>query len=158
VSSIDDVARGEFSPVLSWSTAERDEDVRRVLACSGKVFYDLAEHVEGGEHRDLAVLRVEQLYPFPAEAVRAALARYPALTEVSWVQEEPSNMGAAQYVLPLLGAASPLDAPVRYVGRDARAATAEGYGSMHRRVQAALVTAAVDGGRSAVDPRWGGTR
>jgi 2-oxoglutarate decarboxylase len=142
VSDLDDLATGVFSEVLTWVGGAATE-VRRVVACSGKLFYELADAVTAGGRQDVAVLRLEQLYPFPAQAVREALAAFPALESFVWSQEEPENMGAARYVLPRLTELSPLVVPVGYAGRPDRSAVAEGYGAEHARQQKALVQAAL---------------
>jgi 2-oxoglutarate dehydrogenase E1 component len=142
VSGIDELASGTFSEVLVRPTGDKAR-VRRAVLCTGKVFYDLVDAVDAAGRDDVALIRVEQLYPFPGEQVRTALRRFPGLQSVAWAQEEPHNMGAARYVLPLLADASPLTAAVEYAGRPERAAVAEGYGAAHAREQASLVQAAL---------------
>ena len=93
VSQLDDFTDGHVPPVIGDSTVD-PASVRRVLLCSGKVYYDLAGGARrAGAHAMSRSLRVEQLYPLPAEAIRAELARYPD-AEIVWVQEEPANQGA----------------------------------------------------------------
>jgi 2-oxoglutarate dehydrogenase E1 component len=117
-----------------------------VLLCSGKVYYDLLERREtraaaNGGVRDVAVVRVEELYPWPGEALAAALARQPG-AEAAWVQEEPTNMGPFAFVAERLRALLPPGAALRYAGRAASASPAVGSPRIHRREQAALVDAA----------------
>jgi 2-oxoglutarate decarboxylase len=143
VSPIEDLVEARFEPVLVTRSAAADEAVRTVLLCTGKIYYDLLQRCEEQGRDDVALVRLEQLYPFPEAEVRAALARFPA-ADLSWVQEEPRNMGAAGYVLDRLDRCDETGRAVRYVGREVRAATAEGYGSTHKRVQASLVEAALN--------------
>ncbi|MCW2570679.1 MAG: 2-oxoglutarate dehydrogenase complex [Frankiales bacterium] len=142
VSSVDELASGAFSEVLARTVGDETK-VRRAVLCTGKVFYDLADAVDAAGRDDVALIRVEQLYPFPGDQLRTALRHYPGLQSVTWAQEEPQNMGAARHVLPLLAAVSPLAAAIEYAGRPERAAVAEGYGAAHAREQAALVQAAL---------------
>jgi 2-oxoglutarate dehydrogenase E1 component len=111
-----------------------DDKIRRVILCSGKLYYDLLEEREKRGRPDVYLLRVEQLYPFPLAAISAQLDRFPA-ADIVWCQEEPKNMGAWSFIEPNLEAAlSPLKGAVkraRYVGRPASAATATGQPSQH---------------------------
>jgi 2-oxoglutarate dehydrogenase complex dehydrogenase (E1) component-like enzyme len=115
--------------------------VRRVLLCSGKVAYDLGAHREAEGIADTAIVRVEQLYPLPAEEIRAALDRYPNARDVVWVQEEPANMGGWQFMalhLPeYLG-----DRRLRRVSRKASASPAVGSAKVHDLEQRELVATA----------------
>jgi 2-oxoglutarate dehydrogenase E1 component len=117
----------------------RPERVRRVLLCSGKVYYDL---IERKPPEEIAIVRVEQLYPFPEAGLRAALSKY-RRAEVVWVQEESQNMGGWSFVEPRLKA---MGYPVAYVGRDASASPAVGSLKIHQKEQAELVDAALNGG------------
>jgi 2-oxoglutarate dehydrogenase E1 component len=143
VSPIADLTDGTFQPLLAETAALDPGRVRRVLLCSGKVYYDLRAAREQRDVDDVAIVRVEQLYPFPADDIGAALAPYGAAAEVFWVQEEPWNMGAWQFInlrLPqLLGASRTL----RYVGRDEAASPAVGSYKMHQSEQADLVDRAL---------------
>jgi 2-oxoglutarate dehydrogenase E1 component len=117
----------------------RPERVRRVVLCSGKVYYDLLEKRPGD---DVAIIRVEQLYPFPEKMLRDALSRY-RKTDVVWVQEESQNMGAWGFMEPRLRG---MGYNVAYIGRDASASPAVGSLKIHQREQAELVEAALNGG------------
>ena len=141
-SSIADLSSGTWSPVLD--DPERLTDaaagaVRRVILCSGKIYYDLALSEYRPEFPDLALVRVEQLYPFPTEALGWVLARYPGATQVSWVQEEPRNMGARKFVLPRIRSIVPLEIPLGDVSRPERSRPAEGYPAAHAAEQARIV-------------------
>jgi 2-oxoglutarate dehydrogenase E1 component len=121
-------------------------DVRRVVLCSGKVYYDLVAQRREQGIRDVAIVRLEQLYPFPTVSLPKALAEF-SRAEVVWCQEEPENMGAWNFVdrrieevLVRLGAANPRP---RYVGRKSAASPATGLAKTHAAEQAALVSAAL---------------
>jgi 2-oxoglutarate dehydrogenase, E1 component len=94
VSSLEELANGQFQTVIADTTAADAAKVKRVVLCSGKVYYDLLEDVTKRGQDDVALVRVEQLYPFPREAVKAELARFANATDVVWCQEEPMNQGA----------------------------------------------------------------
>jgi 2-oxoglutarate dehydrogenase E1 component len=138
-----DLASAGFQPVLDDArAAARPGRVQRVVLCSGKVWTDL----QGDRHRAgdaLSVIRVERLYPFPTEEVRAALAAYDKAREVVWLQEEPQNMGAWAFVQPrlrdLLGGQA-----VRYVGRPPSASPAEGWAHVHQREQQRILDAVLE--------------
>ncbi|MDA5192744.1 2-oxoglutarate dehydrogenase E1 component [Govanella unica] len=124
-----------------------DAKIKRVVLCSGKVYYDLIEAREEGKQDDTYILRVEQLYPFPQDAVVKILSRFTNLERVVWCQEEPKNMGSWYFIQPYLeeviDAVRPsLGRPV-YAGRDASAATATGLMSRHLKQQAELLEKAL---------------
>jgi 2-oxoglutarate dehydrogenase E1 component len=140
VSPLEQFASGAFLEVLD-DPAEA-ERVRRVLVCSGKVYYDLvAKREEVGKTRDVAIVRLEQLYPWPADALGEALRRYRSAREWVWVQEESQNIGAWTFVAPRLRELTGVD--FQYVGRDASASPATGSHSVHEREQRELVEAAI---------------
>ncbi|HEU4570587.1 MAG TPA: multifunctional oxoglutarate decarboxylase/oxoglutarate dehydrogenase thiamine pyrophosphate-binding subunit/dihydrolipoyllysine-residue succinyltransferase subunit [Gemmatimonadales bacterium] len=141
-SKLADLTAGTFRPVVDDPTADASQ-VTRVVLCSGKVYYDLAAEAEKLGVKHPAVIRVEQLYPFPAEELRAVLARYPRAAEVVWAQEEPRNMGAWGFVAERLGALLPRGMQLRYAGRPERASPAEGYPAAHSAAQKALVEEAL---------------
>ncbi len=141
-SSLGDLAEGAFSPVLDDPAADR-ERVRRLVLCSGKVYYDIAGHELRAAADFVAVARVEQLYPFPSEEVAAVVGSYPLLEEVVWAQEEPQNMGAWRSIRHRLEEACPAGVPLRYAGRKWRASPSEGYPTAHLREQDRIVRAAL---------------
>ncbi len=107
ISALQELAQGHFQMVIGDAQV-KPEEVRRLLLCSGKVYYDLLKEREDRARQDVAIVRVEELYPFPEEALRRELQRYPQVKDVQWVQEEPENMGAwrylrARYCVQLLG-------------------------------------------------------
>ena len=122
-----------------------DAAVKRVLLCSGKVAYDLMAQREAEGTADIAVVRVEQLYPLPAEQIRAELERYPNATDVVWVQEEPMNMGAWQFMAVNLPEHLPAGRTFRRVSRRASASPAVGSAKVHEVEQRQLVTEALSG-------------
>ena len=139
VSPVEQLVVGHFRDVLDDPAAP--ERPRRVLLCSGKIFYDLiARRAEIGK-RDVAIVRVEQLYPWPADELKALKDRYRSAREWVWVQEESQNMGAWTFVAPRLEEL--LGAPAAYVGRDASASPATGSKLIHDREQAEIVEAAI---------------
>jgi 2-oxoglutarate dehydrogenase E1 component len=115
----------------------RREDVRRLVFCTGKIYYDLLAKNPGAH---VALVRVEELAPWPHEEVARVVDLYPAIEEVVWAQEEPKNMGAWTYVSPRLRASTGNALTIRYVGRPERASPAEGYSSSHKRDQDRIVS------------------
>ncbi|HET8656915.1 MAG TPA: 2-oxoglutarate dehydrogenase E1 component [Longimicrobiaceae bacterium] len=145
-SSLEDLAQGHFHPVLGDESVEgREDEVTRLLLCSGKVYVDLAGAEQRTGARNVALARVEELYPFPEAHIREQMARFPALREVVWVQEEPRNMGAWSFVFPRLLDLAGSDVTVRYDGRPYRASPAEGYASQHGAEQSRIVSVAWEG-------------
>jgi 2-oxoglutarate dehydrogenase E1 component len=125
----------------------KDPKITRVVLCSGKIYYDLLEAREERKQDDTYILRVEQLYPYPNDAVIRHLSRFKKLERVVWCQEEPKNMGAWTFIAPLIEETlaemkSPATRPV-YAGRDPSAATATGLMERHLKQQAALIEQAL---------------
>ena len=140
VSPVDHLTVGHFHDVLDDAGAP--DRVRRVLLCSGKVYYDLvAKRAEVGSHREVAIIRIEQLYPWPSDSLKTICERYRSAREWVWVQEESQNMGAWTFVAPRLKELMGLE--VQYVGRDASASPATGSKLVHDREQAEIVEAAM---------------
>jgi 2-oxoglutarate dehydrogenase complex dehydrogenase (E1) component-like enzyme len=143
-SSLEDPSEGAFRPVLDDPDAPH-ERVRRLVLCSGKIYYDIVGHEARAEAEDVAVARLEQLYPFPVEAARELLRSYPALEEVVWAQEEPQNMGAWRAIRHRLEESLPEGTPLHYAGRPWRASPSEGYPTAHLREQDRIVREALGG-------------
>jgi len=141
-STLADLSEGGFAAVLEEPGAER-ERVQRLVLCSGKLYYDLVGHERRAGARDVAVARLEQLYPFPARAVAELLSGYAQLRELVWAQEEPLNMGAYRSIRHRLEDALPHDVPLRYVGRPWRASPSEGYPTAHLAEQERIVREAL---------------
>ena len=142
-STLADLAEGSFQQVIDDPSAEHAE-VTRLVFCSGKVYYDIAGHEQRAAAKDVAVARLEQLYPFPVDAYAELVSRYPKLREVMWVQEEPQNMGAWRTIRHRLEAPlRELEIPLVYKGRPWRASPSEGYPTAHLREQDRIVRAAL---------------
>ena len=144
-SSVAELAGGRFQKVLddAWA-AGRAESISKLILCSGKIYYDLLPEAEKLGDARPAIARVEQLYTFPEEELKALFAKYPNLTEVTWAQEEPRNMGAWDYLDEKLIAILGENVTLRYAGRPERASPAEGYPAAHAEEQARLVAEALN--------------
>ncbi len=136
-SRLEELAEGRFQPVID-DTVDHAQ-VRRLVLVSGKVYYDIVGHDRRGARGDIAVARVEQLYPFPTQDAAALVASYPALDEVVWAQEEPQNMGPWRAIRHRLEEAIRGRVPLRYVGRPWRASPSEGYPTAHLQEQERIV-------------------
>jgi 2-oxoglutarate dehydrogenase E1 component len=144
VSTLDELAEGAFHQILVDSSIEpsRAANVERVIVTSGKVYYELLEHRRTSGIGDTPIIRVEQLYPFPAQQLAAQFARYPNLKTVVWCQEEARNQGAWSFIEPRVREIVRSGVELRYAGPDASASTAPGYHSVHMARQAELVSRA----------------
>jgi 2-oxoglutarate dehydrogenase E1 component len=141
-STLAELTDGAFQPVLADPRVEDRAAIRRLVLCSGKVYYDIVGHEERAGAGDVAVARLEQLYPFPVEAAGRLVSAYPSLDEVVWAQEEPQNMGAWRAIRHRLEEASG-ELPLRFVGRPWRASSSEGYPTAHLLEQDRIVRAAL---------------
>jgi 2-oxoglutarate dehydrogenase E1 component len=135
--ALEQLTDGRFEPLLDDEVDHAQ--VRRLVLSSGKVYYDIAGHEERANRPDLALARLEQLYPFPVAPAASLVASYPALEEVVWTQEEPQNMGAWRAIRHRLEEAIGGKVPLRYVGRPWRASPSEGYPTAHLREQERIV-------------------
>jgi 2-oxoglutarate dehydrogenase E1 component len=145
MSTVDDLAEGSFLPVLDDTVSDR-RAIRRLVLCTGKVYFDIVGHDLRGLASTAAVARIELLYPFPVDAVAALVSSYPELREIVWAQEEPQNMGAWRTLRHRLEDAAthaPLVERVVYIGRAWRASPSEGYPTLHQREQDRIVRAAL---------------
>jgi len=145
VSTLDELANGSFQLMIPDSTAKGGKKVARVVLCSGKVYYDLVEDAAKRGVDDVAIVRVEQLYPFPRAEIAAELRKYAALKDVVWCQEEPMNQGAWYQIRHHLQAVAPAGTTLTYAGRTRSPAPACGHLSTHLAEQAALVEQALVG-------------
>src|SRR5258706_14500090 len=140
ISSIDELTSGVFKPVLPDETVTDPSGVKKILVCSGKIYYELLAARDERKATDTAIVRIEQLYPFPEAEFAEVLARYPAAGEVVWVQEEPRNMGAWAFVRgwiqPMIQAQH---RQIGYAGRPESASTAPGSLARHQHEQAELI-------------------
>jgi 2-oxoglutarate dehydrogenase E1 component len=137
-----ELIEGRFCNVLDECDEVDPAAIRRVVLCSGKIYYELLISRRERDLSSVAIARVEQLYPFPAAELRSVLDRYPAATEVYWVQEEPENMGAWRFIsdrlAPILGGRH-----LRYVGREAAASPAVGSYKLHQEEQNQVINQAL---------------
>jgi 2-oxoglutarate dehydrogenase E1 component len=152
VSRLDDLAQGAFQPVLGDPHRLEPETVRRVLLCSGKLFYALEKGREERDWEGIAIVRLEQLYPFPAADLAEAVGRYPRAVDYCWAQEEPANQGAWSFVRwrieEALGGRRP-----RYIGRAEAASPATGSYKIHESEEQAIVEQALKRPRAERPPR-----
>jgi 2-oxoglutarate dehydrogenase complex dehydrogenase (E1) component-like enzyme len=143
VSSLDEFTNGRFVEIVDDPVADPAQ-VSRVIFCSGKVYYDLLAGREERKASGVAIVRVEQVYPFAADQAARILARHPQTASVIWAQEEPANMGAwrfvREYMAPLL---APTNRELGYAGRAESASPATGSAKRHQQEQAELVETAL---------------
>jgi 2-oxoglutarate dehydrogenase E1 component len=145
VSSLDELAEGSFRVVIPETDPLDPAGVERVVFCSGKVYYDLLEARHARGLSNVAIIRIEQLYPFPKDAFAEAVATYPDTTEIIWCQEEPQNQGAWDQIKHRFHNLIEQGKQPYYVGRPASAAPAVGHRSIHVAQQERLVDEALTG-------------
>ncbi|KQM75599.1 2-oxoglutarate dehydrogenase E1 component [Xylophilus sp. Leaf220] len=141
-SPISEFTEGGFRTVIAESKELKADKVKRVIACSGKVYYDLAKKREEKGADDTVILRVEQLYPFPHKAFATELKKYPNVTDIVWCQDEPQNQGAWFFVQHYIHENMADGQKLGYSGRAASASPAVGYSHLHQEQQKALVEGA----------------
>jgi len=138
-SSLAQLSSDAFHPVIDDIAAtDRRKAITRLVFCTGKIFYDLAQ----ARAPHVALVRVEELYPWPGDQVARIVDLYPSVDEVVWAQEEPKNSGAWTYAAPRLRVSTGNAIPLRYIGRPERASPAEGYAEAHKAEQERIVTEA----------------
>jgi 2-oxoglutarate dehydrogenase E1 component len=142
-STLDELSKGRFKPVLGDVDAVDKTAIKRLIMCSGRVYYDLLERRRADKLDDVAIIRIEQLYPFPWRLLRKELALYPNVKDFCWCQEEPKNQGAwystRHKLQEVIGEETRLD----YTGREASPAPAVGYAKLHVAQQTELITDAL---------------
>ncbi|HEX3053929.1 MAG TPA: 2-oxoglutarate dehydrogenase E1 component [Aggregatilineaceae bacterium] len=144
-SSLRELAEGQWQFVINDEEAwKRADQIKRVFVCSGKIFVDLMNSPLRQQHPEVAIVRIEQLYPFRTDDLGSILEGYPQLEEVVWVQEEPENMGAWTFMYPQLLQFLDGRWPLRYVGRAVSSSPAEGSAAWHGENQATLIQQAYD--------------
>jgi len=143
VSSLEELSTGVFHNVIGEVDDIAPKDVERVVFCSGKVYYELLDQRRKNELNNIAIIRIEQLYPFPEQELQNVLKEYQHVKQFVWCQEEPQNQGAWYCSQHHFRAAIPTGTYLTYAGRNASAAPACGYMSMHVKEQQALVTQAL---------------
>ena len=141
-SPLSEFTKGSFQTVIPESKDLKNDKVKRVVLCSGKVYYDLAKKRDEKGHDDVAILRVEQLYPFPHKAFANEIKKYPNATEIVWTQDEPQNQGAWFFVQHYIHENMLEGQKLGYSGRAASASPAVGYSHLHQEQQKALVEGA----------------
>jgi 2-oxoglutarate dehydrogenase E1 component len=142
-STVEDLTTGGFQPLIDDADINDASVVEKIVMCSGKVYYDLSEARKKTNEGRVAILRLEQFYPFPLNSVREALSRYSNAKQLVWVQEEPQNMGGWTFVEPRLQNLLPGCERPQYVGRTASASPATGSYSIHQKEQAKIVSDAL---------------
>ena len=141
-SPLSEFTKGGFQTVIGETRELRADKVRRVIACSGKVYYDLMKKREDKGADDVAIVRIEQLYPFPHKAFGAEIKKYPNATEIVWCQDEPQNQGAWFFIQHNIHENMLDGQRLGYAGRAASASPAVGYSHLHQDQQKALIEAA----------------
>lgn len=138
-SSIEELVSGGFQPVIDDTAVEDRSKVRRIVLCSGKVFYDLEAARKDANDGKIAIVRLEQFYPFPGERLTEIIASYPNAKQLFWVQEEPKNMGGWSFMEPRLEEIKPDNVELRYVGRVPSASPATGSYAIHELEQKDII-------------------
>ncbi len=136
----EDFTNGRFEEILAAPKVGATNKIKRIIFCSGKVYYDLLNYRTEKRINSAAIIRIEQLYPFAEKKLRAMLKPFPKTAKIVWCQEESQNMGAWSFIEPRLRAM--LKKEIVYAGRDASASPAVGSLAMHKREQAKLITQA----------------
>jgi 2-oxoglutarate dehydrogenase E1 component len=140
-----ELTEGRFQSVIDDAEARlRSKAIKRLVLCSGKVYVDLISSERRAVAKDIAIVRVEQLYPFPGTALHEVLTQYTSVRDVVWLQEEPENVGAWEFMRPRLDELIADRCPLRYVGRTRSASPSEGSAAWHQLNQKALVEQAFD--------------
>ena len=143
-SKLSELTEGAFQFVLDDPRAQdRRDQVRRLVLCSGKIYYDIDGHERRADADSVAIARVELLYPFARDQLAELISSYPNLEEIVWVQEEPKNMGAWKVMFRRLPEVIPEGVELRYTGRPQRASPGEGYPAAHRSEQERIVLTAL---------------
>jgi 2-oxoglutarate dehydrogenase E1 component len=152
-STVDELVDGGFQRVIDDPDLPGPrEAVTKLVLCSGKIYYDIAGFEGRADAENVAVARVELLYPFPENELKELMASYPSLERVVWVQEEPRNMGARAFMRRRMAKILPESIAYDYVGRQLRASPGEGYASAHKKEQARIVRVALDLDRDTSEP------
>jgi 2-oxoglutarate dehydrogenase E1 component len=139
-SPLSEFTKGEFKTVIGELNADIVADkVKRIVVCSGKVYYDLVRKREEKKSTDTVILRVEQLYPFPHKAFAAEIKKYPNATDIVWTQDEPQNQGAWFFIQHQIHENMQDGQKLGYAGRPASASPACGYAHLHQDQQKALL-------------------
>ena len=141
-SRLDELAHGAFLPLIDEIDALDPAGVTRLVFCSGRLYYDLLRQRRARQIGEIALIRVEQLYPWPDLELAALLARYPQVSDIVWAQDEPLNQGAWRYVAYPIRMATGIT--LRYAGRPESSSPATGYASLHKQQLDDILQAALD--------------
>lgn len=144
VSSLEDLTHGEFKLIIPEIDNQNWNKIKRVVLCSGKVYYDLLTKQYNNQLNNVALIRIEQLYPFPYHELKSELKKYSNTTQVIWCQEEPKNQGAWFYIRHRLLKCLQNNQTLDYVGRPAAAASAEGYLTLYLKLQNKFINEALE--------------
>ena len=144
-STLDELCRGAFQPVIDEIDAIDPQAVTQIVLCAGKVYFDLLEARRTRSVQNVAIVRVEQLYPFPRDQLALVLARYPNARTLAWCQEEPQNQGAWDQIKHRIRRQLADSQRLYYVGRAAAAAPSTGYRELHVAEQERLIDEALTG-------------
>lgn len=139
VSSLTDLEKNSFLPVISEIDKITAASVRKIVLCTGKIYYELLEKRRLDNQLDVVIIRIEQLYPFPDVELKAVLSQYPNETQITWCQEEPQNQGAWTFIQPYIQRCLSGKQMLNYMGREPAAAPAVGYLHLHQTQQSTLV-------------------
>ncbi|AKC59900.1 2-oxoglutarate dehydrogenase E1 component [Blochmannia endosymbiont of Polyrhachis (Hedomyrma) turneri] len=143
--SIYELTHGKFQKIIGEINNEiNPKDVKRILICSGKIYYDLLEHRQQYKQYNVAIIRIEQLYPFPTKEIQKIFDIYTHVKHFVWCQEEPKNQGAWYYIKNYFYKILPNDAVLNYVGRSSSASPAVGYLALHKQQQKILINSALN--------------
>jgi 2-oxoglutarate dehydrogenase E1 component len=143
VCNVEQLANGAFEPFIPDQEKEDPEKIKRMIICSGKVYYDLYKMRDKEEIDDIAIARLEQFYPFPDNDIADYLKKFKNVKEIIWCQEEPRNMGGWYFVFPRLQSQLKRGQKINYIGRPAAASTAAGQKKIHDAEQKRLLEEAL---------------
>jgi len=147
VSPLADFTKGFFQELID-DTNVKAKEVKRVLFCSGKIYYDLLTNQQKENRRDVAIIRLEQIFPLPIAQIQQIIAKYDQATDIFWVQEEPMNMGIWPYLV-----AKMRREPIEVIARKESSSTATGYNKQHLRQQEYIVNTAFETSKTVVAPK-----
>lgn len=139
ISTLDDLAQGSFREILD--DPNPGKQIRNLVFCSGRIYYDLIHERVKEKVDDMAIIRIEQLYPFNREMMKSLIDKYSSAELFYWVQDEPSNMGAWEYMQPILRSLLPRDKELRFIGRPRSASPAVGSHMLHKKQHADIMNA-----------------
>ncbi|XRX42844.1 MAG: 2-oxoglutarate dehydrogenase E1 component [Buchnera aphidicola (Eriosoma harunire)] len=143
-SSFNDLLHGKFNKVIHISNMDfNNNDIKRIIFCTGKIYYDLLESVHVNKQCDISIIRIEQLYPFPTNNIKQSISSYLNVKDFVWCQEEPKNQGAWQFIKNYICNIIPINATLNYIGRPMSASTATGYSILHKEQQKKIINNAL---------------